>query len=120
MNLIFYLAAALAFALATGGAYWKGRNDGIDIAEAEDARLERVALEARAASARAAADAIAKINVQHQTIYQQVERTVRENIVYRECVHPADQLQRINAAITGRPAERAGDRKLPRLDAVER
>ena len=119
MNLTFYLAVALAFVLATGGAYWKGRNDGVDIAEAEDARLERVAIAARASAQRAAGDAIAKIDVQHKTIYQQVERTIRENIVYRDCVHPADQLQRINAALTGRPAEPAGDSKLPRLDATQ-
>lgn len=113
MNLTFYLAVALAFALATGGAYWKGRNDGFDIAEAEDARLERVAIEARAAAQRGAATAIAGIKINNRTIYQQVERTVHENIVYRDCVHPPGQLQRINAALTGRPAEPAGDRQLP-------
>lgn len=118
MNLTFYLAVAVAALLAIGSAYMKGRSDGAEIAEAEDARLYRVSVEARAAAQRAAADAIKGIEVQHKTVYQQVERTVRENIVYRECVHPADQLQRINAAITGKLPEPAGAGKLPRLDAT--
>lgn len=89
------LAAALA-----GGAYWQGRQDGRAAVEAEAARDERLVRQAGEASAAAAAEAIARIQVRHTTIRQEVEREIQVRPEYRECRHPPEQLQRINAALS--------------------
>lgn len=113
-----WLIGALAFALAVGGAYIKGRTDGGAIARADQAEVIELARKVRDDAQRGAAEAIAKIDIKHTTIRQATERTVHENVVYRDCQHPADQLQRINAALTGREPVAPGSGKLPRLDAT--
>ena len=71
-------------------------------------------------AASATAGVIAKIRVQHTTIRQEVEREIRENVVYRDCQHSPVQLQRINAALTGARPEPAGGGKLPPADPADR
>jgi len=113
-----WLIGALSFLLAVGGAYIKGRTDGGAIARADQAEVLELARQVRDDAQRGAAEAIAKIEVKHTTVRAAVEREIHEKLVYRECVHSADQLQRINAAITGREPQPAGGGKLPRLDAT--
>lgn len=113
--------AALAVAAAVAGAYWQGRQDGRDSCEAAAAREERVAQVASAAAASAAAGAIARISVRQVTIRQEVEREIQTRTEYRDCRHSAEQLQRINAALTGgSPASAPGSGQLPAPDAVGR
>ncbi len=114
-----WLIGALSFLLAVGGAYIKGRSDGGAIARADQAEVLELARQVRDDAQRGAAEAIAKIEIKHTTVRAAVEREVHEKLVYRECVHSADQLQRINAAITGREPQPAGSGKLPRLDATQ-
>jgi hypothetical protein len=94
------IAFAAAFG-ALGGAYLQGRHDGSNAVEATAAREERVGQLAGAAAAASAAEAISKIKVRNTTIQNEVQREVSERVVYRDCVHSPDQLQRINAALTG-------------------
>lgn len=112
------LIGALSVALLTGGAYIKGRQDGNAIARADQAEVLELARKVRDDAQRGAAEAIAKIDIKHTTIRQATERTVHENVVYRDCQHPVDQLQRINAALTGREPEPPRGSQLPRLDAT--
>jgi uncharacterized protein HemX len=95
------LAALLGLLLAAGGAYWQGRQDGRDAAEALAAREQRLVAAAADHAASAAADAIARIKVRHTTIRQEAEREIQTRVEYRDCRHSADQLQRLNAAIAG-------------------
>lgn len=49
---------------------------------------------------KAAAEAIAAREVRHATITQRVIRETVEKPVYRDCVHDADSLRDINAALS--------------------
>lgn len=89
----------LLAAVVAGGAYWQGRQDGRAGCEAEEARAARLAQKAGQASATAAAKAIARMQVRHTTIRQEVEREIEVRTVYRDCRHSPEQLQRINAAL---------------------
>jgi uncharacterized protein HemX len=104
----------LAAALATGGAYWQGTRAGKAAAEADAAREERLVRETRQAAAEEAAKAIAGIRVRHTTIRQEVEREIQVRPEYRDCRHAPEQLQRINAALSGASASgAAGDGGVP-------
>lgn len=105
---------ALLLTVATAaGAYWQGRQDGRATVEVEVAREERVARLAGEASAQAAASAIARIQVRHTTIKQEVEREIQVRPEYRDCRHSAEQLQRINAALAAPASSAAGDGRVP-------
>lgn len=119
MNVYFWLAAVLAFGLVTAAAYRQGRVDGRAACEAAEARDRQVAQIAGDAAASAAAREIRQIKIQHTTIRQEVEREVRSNVVYRDCSHGPEQLQRINAALTGAEPGPAPDRgQLPAADTT--
>ena len=68
----------LAFAVALAGAYFKGRNDGADLAEVQQAREERIAATAYDAAQRGAAKAIAGIEIKNVTIKQKM--ALRNNV----------------------------------------
>jgi hypothetical protein len=78
--LVVYLASGI-------GAFFYGRNLGIESAQLEQAEQQKLiaAVESRA-QAGAAAE-IAKIKVVQQTINRKVETLTREVPVYRDCVH---------------------------------
>lgn len=115
-----WLVGLAVFAGALGGAYWQGRQDGKATCEAAAAREERVAQLASDAAASAAAGAIARISVRQVTIRQEVEREIQTRTEYRDCRHSAEQLQRINAALTGSAASAPGGGQLPAADAPGR
>lgn len=110
----------LGAAVAAAGAYYVGRMDGQALARAVEDRERAVAAVATEAAASAAAGAISKIRVRNTTVRQEVEREIRENVVYRDCVHGPGSLQHINAALTGERAQPAGGGKLPPADAADR
>jgi len=114
------LAIVLAAGAMTGGAYMRGREDGENKIVAQQAREDAIAAKATEAAASAAAYAISAIKVQHRTIQQEVQRDVIEKPVYRDpgCMHDADSLRRINAALTGVASpEPAGSGVMPGTDA---
>lgn len=120
MNLTAILVALLAVGALTGGAYWQGRRDGAAGELATQKREEDVARVSREAAAQATAEAIGKIKVQRTTIQNEVQHEVSERVVYRECVHSPEQLQRLNAALTGEPAKPAGRGLMPSADTAGR
>lgn len=91
----------LAIVAVASGAYWQGRQDGRATELAAAAREQRLVAAAAAEAASAAADAIARIKVRHVTIRGEVEREIQTRVEYRDCRHSPEQLQRLNAAITG-------------------
>ena len=114
-----WLGGAAAVLLVVGGAYMAGQRAGRDGCQAAAARDAHVAGIAADAAATAAAAAISKIKVQHRTVQSEVQREISERVVYRECVHSPEQLQRINTALTGsQPA--AGSGVLPGADTAGR
>jgi len=118
MSLSELAIAVIVGAGALGGAYWQGRQDGRDQCQAQDARDEKVARIAGAAAAASSAEAISRIKVQRTTINSEVQREVSERVVYRDCGHSPEQLQRINAALTGIQSEPAGRGLVPPADAA--
>lgn len=120
MNPWALLAMLVAVGGMTGGAYWQGRQDGEAKIVTQQVREEAIAKRAIDAATSAAAVAISKIKVQRTTIQNEVQREVSERVVYRECQHSSEQLQRINAALTGIGAEPAGSGLVPRADGAQR
>ena len=100
--------------LALVGAYFYGRHDGGEIAEAQRLRDEQVVRQVFDQAQAAAAGEIAKIRVRNTTTLQTLEKEIHEKPVYRDCRHTPDGLRSINAAITG--AEPADSGKLPAAD----
>lgn len=74
------------------------------------------AAEAERAALSAVAEELAKLEVKHVTIRQEVQREVIEKPVYRDCKHDSDGLRLINEAITGRPA---GKVELSTIDRIK-
>lgn len=92
------VAVVLAFSLATGGAYVKGRVDGRDLEKAAQAERASLVQEARDAMLKTAAESIAQIEVKHVTIRQQAVREVIDRPVYRECRNTDELMRLLNSA----------------------
>lgn len=116
------LGLLVAWAASLGGAFVYGQATKADAVEAQAAREEKVAQKAADAATVAAAVAIARIKPINTTIRQETEREVRTNTIYADpgCRHPPEQLQRLNAALTGTGPERAASGVLPEPDAAGR
>lgn len=117
MNPYIIIGLVSFWALSTGGAFWYGTDVGRDGEVARQAKINEVIEATRKAAQEGAADAISKIKITNTTIRGKTETIVRENVVYRDCVHPDKQLQLINEALTGRP-QPTGDSELPGVNAV--
>jgi hypothetical protein len=113
------LAAGLAWLASLGGAAWWFYGAGADAEIAAHAREDRAAEKAARIAADTSAKAIAALKVQHTTIEQEVRREIETRVEYRDCRHSDEQLQRINAALTGREPEPAGGGELPRAGAAD-
>lgn len=90
-----YIIAGAALISGAAGFYggWaikQGQWDAATVA-AQNERVETL---------RAAAEAIATRDVKHTTITQKVIRETVEKPVYRDCLHDADSLRDINAALS--------------------
>lgn len=101
--------AAIVLIGAGGGLYAWGRHDGRQLELAERATQDEIARVAADAAATAAAGAIAKIEVKHVTVRQQIEREILEKPVYRGCFADERVFELTNEAITGNPAARSGE-----------
>ena len=110
-----YLALVLALLGVIGAAYLKGREherDAIQLQQFKDADLVATT---RAAAARGAAEEIAKIQVNHQTIRREVEREIVQKPVYRDCGGDERVMRLVNDALAGRaPALTNGPGDVPR------
>jgi hypothetical protein len=112
------IALSASVAAFSAGVYYQGKKAGKNEIRAEVATQQQIADAAAAKVAHQAAEAISKIKVQNRTVYSEVQREITERPVYRDCQHSPEQLQRLNAALTGASApEPAGRGLVPRTDA---
>lgn len=100
------ITAALVAAIGLTGLGFKlgmelkqGQWDAAKVAEAE----------AKDKALKAAAEAIAQIEVKHQTIVQKVRHEVTKEPVYRDCVLPDAAVGLLNSAALGASAPTGGD-----------
>ena len=84
---------ALILAAALFGAGWKVKSWQVDA-------VELAVTKTREAAQLGAADAIAKLEVKHTTIRQQVQTVVTEKVVYKECQHDQSTVDQINAVLS--------------------
>jgi hypothetical protein len=94
-------AGLVVFLLACLGSLYGGYQLGTDLNQAKhDAAL--VAKKAgEDAALKAAAEAIARIEVKSETHIQPVRTEIRTNTVYRDCQHSPDSLRHLNSLISG-------------------
>ncbi len=118
MNPYALLAGVVLWGASVGGAFWYGTSTGRDGEIAKRAAVDQAVADTRKLAMEGAADAISKIQVRNTTVQGRVETIVRDNPVYRDCVHPADVMRNINEALTGRPGP-SGDGGVPGADASE-
>lgn len=102
------LGVAVAVAFASGWKVNGWRHDADYLARMDGARI---ALESTARE-------LAKLEVTHTTIRQEVQNNVIEKPVYRDCRHDADTVRLLNYALTGRQSADSGE--LPGTDGVVR
>lgn len=107
------LGIVLAWGASLGGAFVFGQATKADSIEAQHAREEKVEQRATDAANTAIAAGIAKLRPINTTIRQETEREVRTNVVYADCRHPPEQLQRLNDALAGQRPERAASGLVP-------
>ena len=95
------LAGLAVFLLACLGSAYGGFRSGMQLKQSQwDAEV--VAKQAgEDAALRAAAEAIARIEVKSETHIQPVRTEIRTNTVYRDCQHSPDSLRHLNSLITG-------------------
>lgn len=97
------LGSASFIGFQVGSTFTQGRWDSAVIAQAKG----------EAAALKAAAEAIAKIEVKSETHIQPLRTEIRTNTVYRDCKHSPDSVRNLNALITGVEQPRTGDSSLP-------
>lgn len=119
MNPWALLGIVLAVGAMTGGAYFRGREDGENKIVAQQAREDAIAAAASDAAASAIAAAIPKITVKHQTVRQELEREIQTREVYRDpgCRTGADSLRLYNSAIPGAAPDAPDPRAVSAADA---
>lgn len=108
MNPTVIFAAVILWGASVAGSFFYGQGIGKDGEIAAQAKLNKAITDTREAARLGAADEIAKIKVRHTTVQGRVETTIRDNPVYRDCVHSPGGLQLINEALTGRSGPTGG------------
>ena len=117
------LAGVVFWGASVAGSYVYGHSNGVDSEKvnqiAEKAKQDEIkqAIEATRESARqGAADEIAKIKIRNTTVQGKVTTVVRDNPVYRDCLHDERGLRLINEALTTKPSGSGRDSQdsLPR------
>lgn len=120
MNLTSILGILVVWFASVGYAFVYGQQVGQDGETAQQARIDQAIKQTKDAAQEGAANAIAQIKIVNTTVRAKTETLVRENIVYRDCVHPAGQLRNINEALSGHgQAFRPGVGKLPGTVTVD-
>ncbi len=118
MNPTVILVVVLLWGTSVGGAFWYGTGVGKDGEIANQSENKDLIEATRAKAQEGAADAIAKIKVTNTTIRGRTDTIIRDNPVYRECLHSPDGMRNINEALTG-TAGATGDSKLSGADPAK-
>jgi hypothetical protein len=90
-SLLVALIAAVAIGFKVGMDVKRGQWDAAKVAESE----------AKDKALKAAAEAIARIEVKHQTIVQKVRHEISKEPVFRDCTLPDSAVGLLNAAASG-------------------
>jgi hypothetical protein len=109
----------LAGLLACGLIFWTGLSAGQTLERGRAASTEQLARAMEAAALRGAAEAIAKNRPINRYQTEVLEREVVRVPDYSRCVHSADSMRALNAALEDRPLA-TGDRVVSEADTVER
>lgn len=112
MKLYELLAVVMLWIASIAGSLWLGMSYQEASDKAEAASVKQAIEDTRKIVMEGTADAISKIVVRNTTVQGRVETVVRDNPVYRDCVHAPDQLRNINEVLTGRSGS-PGDSVLP-------
>lgn len=97
--LLIALIAAVALGYKLGMDVKQGQWDAAKVAESD----------ARSQALQAAAEAIARIEVKHQTIVQKVRHEVSKEPVYRDCLLPDNAVGLLNAAASSASQPAGGE-----------
>jgi hypothetical protein len=116
------LGTVLLWVASIAGSYLYGQHVGVEHEQVKQSEVKQAIEDTRELARQGAADAIAKIKVRNTTIQGKVTTLVRDNPVYRDCVHDDRGLQLINEALTGQRggAGRDGGGRLSGTDAPAR
>lgn len=106
MNLPAKIVALLLALVVTLAAGFK---IGMDVRQGQWDAAKVAQAQAEKAALSAAAEAIARIEVKHQTIVQKVRHEVSKEPVYRDCVLPSSAVGLLNAAASGASAPAGGE-----------
>lgn len=100
-----YLIGLILILSCSIASYWEGMQQGENKAMAANAKIESVMTTEFTKQQKEITNAIANIRTTNTTIYKKVETAIIDKPVYRDCVHDADVLRDINAAIAnpGKP-----------------
>lgn len=90
------------------GCLYLGYRLGTDLNQAKHDAAVVAKQAGEAAALKAAAEAIAKIEVKSETHIQPVRTEIRTNTVYRDCQHSPDSLRHLNSLIAGEDAAGGG------------
>lgn len=113
------LGAVVLLGATNAASYWRGGVNKEHAMEAASAREERLANTVYNKALSATAKEISKIEVRHVTINRKLEKEVRTNQVYLDCVHTDAGLGLLNDALSGGEAIKPADRgRVSALDAA--
>lgn len=101
MNVYLAIAGVAVVLASYTGTFYVGKDYGESASEARAASNQQLAEDAAEKSAQIAAKAISGIQIQHQTINQEVIREFKTNVVYAKCEHPDVVFDAVNRALTG-------------------
>lgn len=113
MNIYTHLIVAAVVAMALGVSHYWAYERGIDHQIAESKSLEDLVRDVEFRAQQGAASEISKIQVTHETIQNDIYRTIRRDVVYADCKHSPDGLRYLNQALVGKaPARPASGSQL--------
>lgn len=110
----------LGLVLALAGAAAGGAKLGIDHEIAKQAETADLIAQVKEQAQQGAAEAIAQNRPINQYNKQVLEREIRTNTVYAQCIHTPDGLQSVNAALENKRAESTGSGVVPNANTPER
>lgn len=117
LGLIAALVAGIAAAAA--GTYYAGHRAGVDSCQSQQQREADLIRQVKEATEKSIAAGLSNLKIENKTIVGRVEREIRTNTVYRDCVHAPGVLDDLNRAL-GHGAVRPGDRAVPAPEPAAR
>lgn len=105
LNPYLWIAALAVLASTAAGSFYGGYKAGTTLVQTKWDASVTANRAGQDAALRAAAAAIAKIEVKSERVIQPMRTEIRTNTIYRDCLHSPDSLRLLNSLITGTEAE---------------